>query len=94
MRVQHELTSPYPDVWLEQLRSLPKCDWCGEDHKRLQGGLCDACKRTQKALATAKKHLDEEGPSATNHEHFKLRHEFEVLQKAEDLVKPADMHET
>jgi len=87
MNVENEWDRPYWNLWLDKLRNLPKCNWCGEDRKRLRAGFCDACKRTEKTLARAKERLRTEQAKATHHELFLLRHEVEIWEKAVELCK-------
>jgi hypothetical protein len=81
-------TRPYAEQWLEQLRDMPRCAWCGEDAKPLnREKLCDACLRTRRHAAKMRKKAEAIPVTATAHERWEQMLELRIAEKAVEICQ-------
>jgi hypothetical protein len=81
-------TRPYAEQWLEQLRDIPRCAWCGEDTKRLsRGKLCDACLRTRRHAAKMRREAQAIPGTATAHERWEQNLELRIAEKMVEMCQ-------
>lgn len=80
---------PYAEQWLEQLRSMQRCAWCGEDEKPLtrREKLCAACIRTRKYAASRRKKLEVIPSAATDHERWEQKREWRIAEKMLEICQ-------
>jgi hypothetical protein len=84
----HKWNRPYAEQWLESIRNIERCVWCGEDEKPLnRKKLCAACVRTRKYAALMKKKLEALPPTATDHELWKQSHELRIAEKMVEICQ-------
>jgi hypothetical protein len=78
----------YAEQWLDQLRGIPRCAWCGEDGKPLnKEKLCAACRRTRRHTAKVKKKTEAIPPTATDHERWERNHELRIAKKMVEICQ-------
>jgi hypothetical protein len=79
---------PHAEQWLDQLRGLQRCAWCGEDGKTPnREKLCAACVRTRKHAAKMKKELEALPSTATNHERWLKTWELAIAEKEVEICQ-------
>jgi hypothetical protein len=84
---------PYAEQWLEQLRNMERCAWCGEDEKLLnREKLCAACVRTRRHAAKAKKETEATPTTATEHERWRQTRELRIAEKMMEICQGDGQH--
>lgn len=84
---------PYAEQWLEQLRNMERCAWCGEHEKPLnREKLCAACVRTRRHAAKAKRETEAMPATATDHERWKQTRELRIAEKMIEICKGDGEH--
>src|ERR1700733_3415929 len=79
---------PYAEQWLEQIRGMQRCAWCGEDEKPLnRGKLCAACVRTRRYVARVRKVMDAIPTTASDHERWRQSHELRIAEKMVEICQ-------
>jgi hypothetical protein len=79
---------PYAEQWLEQLRNMERCAWCGQDEKRLnRDKLCAACIRTERYAAKVRKETEAIPSTATQHERWKQTRELRIAEKMTEICQ-------
>jgi hypothetical protein len=79
---------PYAEQWLEQLRGMQRCAWCGEDKKPLnREKLCAACLRTRRYAATVRKGTEAIPSRATDHERWKQTRELRIAERMVEICQ-------
>lgn len=74
--------------WLETLKSIGRCRWCGVDSKPLnRAGLCGYCVRTKDYIAKVQRDTDALQPTASRHEQWKQERELQIARNMVELCK-------
>jgi hypothetical protein len=85
-----EWNRPYAEQWLERLRGMERCAWCGEDENKKplnRDKLCSACLRTKRYAARLRKRAKAILPLATEHERRERTHELRIAGKMADICQ-------
>ena len=84
---------PYAEQLLEQLRSMERCAWCGEDENPLnREKLCAACIRTRRYAAKVRKETEAIPSTATRHERWKQTRELRIAEKMMEICQGDGLH--
>jgi hypothetical protein len=79
---------PYAEQWLEQLRAMERCAWCGEDEKPLnREKLCSACMRTRRHAEMMRKRREAIPSTATAHERWEQTRELRIAEKMVEICQ-------
>ena len=78
----------YAEQWLEQIRGMQRCAWCGEDEKSLdRKKLCAACVRTKRYAARLREGAEAIPSLPTEHERRERTRESRIAEKMVEICQ-------
>jgi hypothetical protein len=84
---------PQAEQWLEQLRNMVRCAWCGEDEKPLnREKLCAACIRTRQNAAKMKSETEAISATGTDHQRWRQARELRIAEKMIEICQGDGEH--